>query len=252
MDRDTPGTSVAESFTRKAAAAQKWPVLTLDTAVGDLIRLAGLTLDVGCGPGSVTCRMAGRAGEVAGLDVTPAMLALARQAGQEQRIENVSWYLGDACSIPFKDSAFSIVTSRYVFHHIEDQKIAFEEMARVCETGGTILLADVAPDPGTRRAFDRVERLKDSSHRRSLTPGEFTGLAREYGLSGIRTSAFRLEMDLNGQGQAAGWDRETADRIRQIYNDDIGKNVLGVSACRYGNAIRFSYPSLILAGMKNA
>lgn len=257
MDRNTPGSPVADSFTRKAAAARRWPVQTLETAVDELIRLAGLTrtdrvLDVGCGPGSVACRMAGLAGAVAGLDVTPAMLALARRAEKEQRIENVSWYLGDACSLPFKDNAFSVVTSRYAFHHIENQKKAFSEMVRVCRTGGRVLLADVAPDPGMRDTFDRVERFKDPSHWRSLTPDEFSGLARKHGLSGIRTFAFGLEIDLDRQGQAAGWDHVTAERIRQIYENDIGKNALGVNACRSGNAIRFSYPSLILAGRKTA
>ena len=49
---------------------------------------------------------------------TPAMLAQARKLQEQKGLANLSWEVGDVSALPFADAAFSVVLSRYAFHHL--------------------------------------------------------------------------------------------------------------------------------------
>jgi ubiquinone/menaquinone biosynthesis C-methylase UbiE len=87
-------------------------------------------LDVACGPGLVVAAFARVARHATGIDVTPAMLARAREvcAG----LDNVTLEQGDVTRLPYGDGAFSIVVSRFAFHHFPDPRAVLAEMRRVC------------------------------------------------------------------------------------------------------------------------
>ena len=85
-----------------------------------------------------------------------------------------------------------------------------------------------------------------------MTPEEFIRLAEKHWLTDIHMSSYRLEMDLENQIHASLLEPSVANRIRQIYRDDIGRDTLGMEARLPGEGIRFSYPSLIMTGRKEA
>jgi ubiquinone/menaquinone biosynthesis C-methylase UbiE len=118
-------------------------------------------LDVACGPGLVVCAFAPYAGRVTGMDITPAMLDRARQLAAEQRVRNVDWHQGDVYLLPYAAESFTIVVTRYSFHHLLDPAAALREMARVCAPKGRIVVVDAyAPeDPEQAAEFNRIERL---------------------------------------------------------------------------------------------
>src|SRR5262249_28690605 len=128
-------------------------------------------LDVACGPGLVVCAFAPYAGRVTGIDRTPAMLDRARRLAAEQGVRNVDWHQGDAYLLPYAAESFNIVVTRYSFHHLIDPAAALREMARVCDAKGRIVVVDAyAPEESAQAAeFNRVERLRDPSHVRSLS-----------------------------------------------------------------------------------
>ena len=103
-------------------------------------------LDVACGSGIVSCEFAKTVSHVTGIDLTPAMIEQARLLQKEKQIGNIEWKIGDVSDIPFGDSVFSIVATRYSFHHMIDPKKVLEEMKRVCAPGGKIIVIDVTPD----------------------------------------------------------------------------------------------------------
>lgn len=84
-------------------------------------------LDVGCGTGWFTRRLAGPNGKLIGLDADPAMLAYARaHGGHEQYVE------GNALSLPFADASFDRVVSITALCFISDWPRALNEIVRVC------------------------------------------------------------------------------------------------------------------------
>jgi len=70
------------------------------------------TLDVACGTGFLTRRLAG---EVVGLDQSERMLAIARE-----RVPGARFVRGDALSLPFADGAFDRIFTSYFYCHLEE------------------------------------------------------------------------------------------------------------------------------------
>src|SRR5215510_252369 len=90
-----------------------------------------IVLDVACGPGLVVCALAPFAKRISGIDMTPAMLDRARQLATKQGVRKVDWHQGDIYSLPYAADTFTIVVTRYSFHHLLDPAAALREMARV-------------------------------------------------------------------------------------------------------------------------
>jgi ubiquinone/menaquinone biosynthesis C-methylase UbiE len=184
-------------------------------------------------------------------DLTPAKIARAQEIQRERKLANLSWQLGDVLPLPYPDASFSLVISRYAFHHLLDPRAVFAEMVRVCARGeGKVLVADVAMPPEKRQAFDRVEKLRDPSHIRNLTPVELLQMAASLDLRDIKTQFFKTERNLEVHLQASFPNPGDKEKIRKIFREDIGKDDLGVGAHRRDGEIYFAYPIMVLAGRK--
>jgi ubiquinone/menaquinone biosynthesis C-methylase UbiE len=144
-------------------------------------------LDVACGPGIIACEFAKKVFHVTGIDITPAMIEEAKNLQREKKIDNVDWKLGDVTKLPFEDGSYSLVVTRYSFHHLIEQKQVLEEMKRVCKPNGKILIIDVTPDKDKVDAYNYVEKLRDSSHTRALTFDELKGIMHEAGLTDLKS-----------------------------------------------------------------
>src|SRR5262249_53215851 len=135
-------------------------------------------LDVGCGPGLVSCALAPQVAHVTGIDFTPAMIDQARALQATKQLTNLTWQIGDMRALPFPDASFSCTISRYTFHHLLDPAVVFTEMLRVTQPGGRILLIDVAPEKDKRTAYDHMEKLRDPSHTSAMTIEEMYALGQ--------------------------------------------------------------------------
>jgi ubiquinone/menaquinone biosynthesis C-methylase UbiE len=109
-----------------------------------LLDVAGLSsgervLDVACGTGIVTRRaseLVGPEGFVAGLDVNPAMLAVARSVSPT----SIEWHESSAESIPCPDASFDVVTCSLGLQFVPDRSAAMREIRRVLADGGRVAI----------------------------------------------------------------------------------------------------------------
>jgi SAM-dependent methyltransferase len=106
-------------------------------------------LEVGCGPGHLSIRLARQHGlEVTGLDLDPAMIARARAnthrpgTGDQRR---PSFLVGDVTTLAFPDRSFDLVVSTLSMHHWADPTAGLTEIGRVLRPGGRALIWDFRP-----------------------------------------------------------------------------------------------------------
>jgi len=207
-------------------------------------------LDVACGPGIITCEFAYRVNHVTGIDITPAMIAEAKNLQKERKIDNVGWKLGDVTRLPFEDDSFSLVVTRYSFHHMHNPKVVLKEMKRVCKPGGKILVTDVTPDFDKKNAYNHVEKLRDPSHTEALTVEELRQMIKSIECINIRIEHHDLEMDLETILQSSFPKPGDKDRIVQLFEQDLAQDHLGMRSYLKNDKIHFYFPVSMIIGTK--
>jgi SAM-dependent methyltransferase len=165
-------------------------------------------------------------------------------------LQNLEWHVGNAVPLPFADGAFSLVVTRYSFHHFQEPVLAFAEMMRVCRAGGRVLVADVAVTPERSAAYDRIERLRDPSHTHALTEPEFAALFADSGLGACKYSGYPVDMELDSLIGSSFPNPGDAEVIRKMVTDDIGVNALGVNARMENGKLMYTFPIAVYVGRK--
>jgi len=97
-------------------------------------------LDVACGTGILARRLAsaiGPTGNVTGLDLSPAMIDIARNAAEREAL-SIDWHVGRAESLPFPDGSFDIVTCQQGLQFASDKAAAASELCRVLTDGASV------------------------------------------------------------------------------------------------------------------
>jgi ubiquinone/menaquinone biosynthesis C-methylase UbiE len=138
LDDVTGSETPAEVFDRLflPAMAGPWAVRVADAArlgPGDRV------LDVACGTGAVASealRRVGPEGQVAGLDVSPDMLAVARR-----KLPGLDLRQSRAEELPFDDEAFDAITCQFGLMFFEGREAALRHMSRVLRPGGRLSVA---------------------------------------------------------------------------------------------------------------
>lgn len=247
---------ILDQFTRQAVPFATAPSIKDEAALQLLVDCSGAgpedtVLDVACGPGLVVCAFAKVARHATGVDITPAMLERARVHAAERGLTNVTWRQGDVMPLPWPDASFTVVTSRFAFHHFLDPLAVLREMARVCAPGGTVLVADSAPAPDKADAFNRMEVVRDPSHVRALPLAEHLALFERAGLPEPRVTHDRLEGELESL-IARSFPRPGDDAtLRRIFAASLADDALGIQARREGDTIRYGYPVAVMAARRS-
>ncbi|HEV8717453.1 MAG TPA: methyltransferase domain-containing protein [Candidatus Binatia bacterium] len=244
---------IRDQFTKQAIPFATAPGIKDEEALKLVVDFTGAgpqdtVLDVACGPGLVACAFAQVVHHATGIDLTPAMIAQARTLQQKKGLTNISWQVGDVLPLPYPDASFSVVISRFAFHHFQDPRAVLAEMQRVCTPGGKVVVIDVtaSPDPEKAAAYNRMETLRDPSHVRGLTLAELLRLFEQTALPAPRKTFYRLEGEVEDLLQRSFPDPGAADKIRQTFVEALDDDGLGMDVRRQGDKIRFAYPIAVL------
>ena len=150
MGRRAPGGILIRDVAAYDALSHRLLLGSLfDQIAADIARVApvgGRVLEVGCGPGRLSIRLARRHGlDVTGLDLDPAMIERARANagcpgdGEDRR---PSFLVGDVASMAFPDGSFDLVVSTLSMHHWADPTAGLAEIDRVLGRSGRALVWD--------------------------------------------------------------------------------------------------------------
>jgi ubiquinone/menaquinone biosynthesis C-methylase UbiE len=119
-------------------------------------------LDVGCGTGEGIryLRRFVKGGFLAGLDISPQMIEVARAKFSDQPPQPViELKVGDAEQLPWPGSFFDQAMSTFTLHHFPHPNRALTEIARVLKPGGRLFLVDLIFPGPFRRLLNWILRL---------------------------------------------------------------------------------------------
>ena len=153
-------------------------------------------LDVATGGGHTAFAFAPHVAEVVASDVTKEMLTVVERQITERGFRNVSTAFADAQNLPMPDATFDFVTCRVAAHHFDNVSAFIGEARRVARPEGVLGLIDmISPSQETTpgfsddelvaagRDYNRFEQIRDPSHVRALTVGEWKATLELEGFS---------------------------------------------------------------------
>jgi len=110
-------------------------------------------LDVATGPGTVARQaavLAGPEGHVTGVDVSPAMLGVARAWRPQDGAAPIEYIESSAAEVPLPDSSFDVAYCQQGLQHMTEPEAALREMWRLLKPGGRMAIAAWTSSPFQR------------------------------------------------------------------------------------------------------
>jgi len=154
-------------------------------------------LDLGCGGGHCAYRAAPHAGEVVACDITTDMLRAVERTAAERGLGNIRTEQAPAERLPFGDASFDLVLCRFSTHHWNNMQAGLMEARRVLRPGGRAVFVDTVapPHPALDSHLQAMELLRDASHVRNYTAGEWVAAVERAGFAVRSLTPRRLEME---------------------------------------------------------
>jgi SAM-dependent methyltransferase len=186
-------------------AAADYVTSPVHASGADLERIAAIaratrpdhSIDLGAGGGHVAYAMAPYAARVTACDLSDQMLAVVAREAERRALNNIATLPASASDLPLGDEACDMLVSRFSLHHWRDPAAGLAHARRVLRRGAPAVFVDViAPaEPAADTHLQTVELLRDASHVRDFTFGEWQAMLTRAGFAITATVPARLRME---------------------------------------------------------
>jgi ubiquinone/menaquinone biosynthesis C-methylase UbiE len=262
---------VQQQFGANAAAYATSAVHAKGASLARLVELVAplgtwRALDVATGAGHTAAAFAPHVAEVVASDLTDEMLAEAAMLAAERGLANMTTTRADAEAMPFADQSFDLVTCRIAPHHFGSVAAFVGESWRVLKPGGVFGLVDnVSPDsattPGHSAAalrdaaisYNAFEKLRDPSHGRALTTGEWLEIVDDTGFSIAHHELMAKTLELEAWCNTMNVQHHyTRLKLRAMLMEGSEALKAFLRPTRNGETLHFVLTEIVLVGRKPA
>jgi SAM-dependent methyltransferase len=207
----------AESYRASASHGNRAELDRMLALIGDV--RGKRALDVATGGARTARALADAGADVVAHDATLQMLS------------TLPWpaVASDAQALPFRDATFDVVATRIAPHHFPDLPRFCREAARILRPGGALYAFDLASPEDARAAavVDRIERLRDPSHVRSYSAGEWRRALDAAGLAVERLEPTASAFDLEPWVARAAMTPERESELRRLLTEHPAERLDG-------------------------
>jgi ubiquinone/menaquinone biosynthesis C-methylase UbiE len=148
-------------------------------------------LDVGCGTGRFPLSLlAAKLFTLFALEPSAEML---RQAFAKDRSKRVLWVRGAGQSLPFQEGYFDCVYMTSVIHHIENKRMALQEIHRVLKEGGHCVILTFSHSGLRKHVIHDFPGVTAIDSERIPTVPCLKNMMREIGFDGVSYHAVELD-----------------------------------------------------------
>lgn len=251
MDTKKHNENIVEQFSKQASGYTS--ITSHSDALEKLISKTSASkndevLDIACGSGIVACEFAKHTNHVTGIDMTQVMLDEAKKLQIKLNLKNLTWQIGDVENLPYDDNSFSIVVSRFGFHHFLNPLKVLTEMKRVCKPGGIVMVVDVSLPDSKIEKYNEMEKNRDFSHVAALSLTEFSRLFERVNLKNFNADFYSMKIELNEQLQASFPSDSIA--LKNMIIADVGVDDLGINVTKINSEYFLHYPIQIFSAKK--
>lgn len=261
---------VQQQFGANAANYATSKVHAKGASLGRLVEIVApapgwRALDIATGAGHTAAAFAPHVAAVVASDITDEMLAEAAKLARAKGFANMTTTKADAEALPFPDASFDLVTCRIAPHHFPDIPTFVAEVWRVLRPKGTFALVDnVSPDAETTPGFSTAEladaaarynafeKLRDPSHGRAWTTGEWQDLLGRTGFSVRHKELMAKAMELGPWCRNMAVEGKTAARLGQMLEEAAPALAAFLRPERQAGDLGFTLTELLVVADKSA
>ncbi len=176
----------------------------LGLSCGDPVSFSGIkkgmtVVDLGSGAGKdvfIAAPLAGAKGKVIGVDMTPAMLALAKKNAAKfsarTGLDNVEFRKGVIENLPVRDGEADLIISNCVINLSPDKPAVFREAFRALKPGGAIVVSDIVLNRELPPALKKHAGLYAACVAGALLREDYLGAIKAAGFTGLKLLSDRL------------------------------------------------------------
>ncbi len=171
------------------------------------LRFGETVLDLGSGAGVdvfLAAKAVGPVGRVIGVDMTPEMIAKARENAAKGGFTNVEFRLGEIEDLPVDSEGVDVVISNCVLNLVPDKRRAFAEIFRVLKPGGRFTISDIVTYGAVPAEIRQDMELWAGCVAGAMDQEEYLQLIREAGFEDVRVVKSD-DYGAEGAGAVAGY-----------------------------------------------
>ena len=181
----------------------------------------GICLDIATGTGFTAFEASKVSKKVFAIDIASEMINQAEIIAKRRNINNIEFSITSADKLPYPNEYFDLVTCRTGTHHFENFEKSLKEMHRILKHDGTLIISDTitSEDPGVSSWHQKVEIMRDPSHKMNYSLKSWKVFLKKIGLEQERIILTSVKLKLNDWMTTSGTPDQVRKELTQIWNN---------------------------------